>query len=540
MNVRMAARRFIRSSWRRRGALAATATTAAFVTCIADAGLSADSEVVVRRGAPTAAPIDDDVRVRLEEGVFLYGQTRATALLQSEFSERYEGLAQPRQIALYESERRYDDLFLAGDDLFIFEFDRFFGGGRGGVPFVPVAPQPVHEGERGGMDGASCRACHFVGGPDGAGTSTQRALFRGDGTHISSASVRDAPHLMGLGAVQKLAREMEADLEVIHQQALDAAATTSEAVPFPLVTKGVSFGELVARPGGVVDTSGIEGISSDLRVRPFGHKGRHANLVELADEALQVHHGVQSASYLERHRAEGLWVGDGPDTDPDEDGVEVFAVWRDDVAGAEASAAQALLLAGYMTLIGVPEIHPPHAPDLLQRWVKGRALLSDVGCTSCHVEQLIMDDDLVVQSAVMAPEMVLTLPLREAARDPKPVRTDFSPGSSTDPGTPIFLYSDLKRHDLGPDLADAVDESLPHSELAVDKAVWLTRTLWGLAETGPYLHDGRAATLHDAILAHGGEAAQSRDAYLELDAEEQADLRIFLTSLSRGETVLVE
>jgi CxxC motif-containing protein (DUF1111 family) len=63
--------------------------------------------------------------------------------------------------------------------------------------------------------------------------------------------------------------------------------------------------------------------------------------------------------------------------------------------------------------------------------------------------------------------------------------------------------------------------------------MFLTRPLWGLAETAPYLHDGRAPTVHDAILLHGGEAAAARDAYLALDAKGRASVRVFLASLSR-------
>jgi CxxC motif-containing protein (DUF1111 family) len=61
-----------------------------------------------------------------------------------------------------------------------------------------------------------------------------------------------------------------------------------------------------------------------------------------------------------------------------------------------------------------------------------------------------------------------------------------------------------------------------------------------VAETAPYLHVGRAATLHEAIVLHGGEAAGSRDAYLLLDDDDRASLRLFLLSLSRQRTVIVE
>jgi CxxC motif-containing protein (DUF1111 family) len=69
--------------------------------------------------------------------------------------------------------------------------------------------------------------------------------------------------------------------------------------------------------------------------------------------------------------------------------------------------------------------------------------------------------------------------------------------------------------------------------------VFLTRPLWGLAETPPYLHDGRAATIPTAILAHGGEAQPARDAFAALSPDDQASLHVFLLSLTREPKVRV-
>ena len=69
---------------------------------------------------------------------------------------------------------------------------------------------------------------------------------------------------------------------------------------------------------------------------------------------------------------------------------------------------------------------------------------------------------------------------------------------------------------------------------------WLTRSLWGLADTAPYLHDGRAPTVHDAILAHDGEARDARDAYANLDDDDQGAVRVFLHGLGREPVMMVE
>ena len=60
---------------------------------------------------------------------------------------------------------------------------------------------------------------------------------------------------------------------------------------------------------------------------------------------------------------------------------------------------------------------------------------------------------------------------------------------------------------------------------------WRTAPLWGTSHVGPYLHDGRAPTLNEAILMHGGEGQASRDAYSALTELQRQDILEFLRHL---------
>jgi CxxC motif-containing protein (DUF1111 family) len=60
---------------------------------------------------------------------------------------------------------------------------------------------------------------------------------------------------------------------------------------------------------------------------------------------------------------------------------------------------------------------------------------------------------------------------------------------------------------------------------------FITAKLWGVADTSPYLHDGRAMTLNEAILMHGGEAAAARDGYVALADSEKNQVLAFLRTL---------
>jgi len=92
-------------------------------------------------------------------------------------------------------------------------------------------------------------------------------------------------------------------------------------------------------------------------------------------------------------------------------------------------------------------------------------------------------------------------------------------------------YTDLLLHDLGPDLADQ------RPEFQADGREWRTPPLWGLGLVATvlpgasYLHDGRARTVAEAILWHGGEAEAARERFRTASAAERAELLRFLSAL---------
>ena len=90
----------------------------------------------------------------------------------------------------------------------------------------------------------------------------------------------------------------------------------------------------------------------------------------------------------------------------------------------------------------------------------------------------------------------------------------------------VFPYTDLRLHDMGLGLADGVTEG------TAGGTEFKTPPLWGLTRSGPpYLHDGRAQTIHDAILAHDGDAREAANSYRELVPDDRQVLLTFLQSL---------
>jgi len=96
------------------------------------------------------------------------------------------------------------------------------------------------------------------------------------------------------------------------------------------------------------------------------------------------------------------------------------------------------------------------------------------------------------------------------------------------------IYSDLLLHEMGLDLRDPGNyysrERLDSPGVAsLDE--WRTPPLWGYRDSAPYLHDGRARDLAEAVALHGGQAERSRRKFFELPEEQQAQVEAFLMSL---------
>jgi hypothetical protein len=429
--------------------------------------------------------------------------------------------------------------FNAGEELFETELTvlRGFGDGMGGK--VPNFHR-VHRAAHGGPDSTSCRSCHHRGGDDGAGEFNEAALLGGDGESERNANERNPPALGGSGVIQVLAREIS---EGLHEQL--RSLPSNHDYELPIGYQGVDFGSVRGLASGGLDLSGVRGIDPDLVVRPFGWKGTHSTLRRFAEEAFQVHHGLQSSVLLDRGMLHSTdprgaspatrqlmnGLGDGPQLDPDRD-----------FAGPELNGAHLSAISVYLSLLPMPVILPPRAPDLLAAWREGSTVFDQVGCPSCHKPSWVIRNPVWVERGEDERSRVrLELDLRKDIRNgPQLTNLDTSL-----PGYPVFLFSDLRRHDMGPGLADryagppGMADSGPHGESAyprhsaIPPSYFLTRPLWGLAESGPYMHDGRSLTLSDAIVRHGGEADAARLAYLALPPVQQRALQVFLLSLTR-------
>ncbi len=353
-----------------------------------------------------------------------------------------------------------------------------------------------------GLDAQTCMECHsvlsnavvpFRFGVGGVGSSSSNAMFKptwidptDGGKENFNGRFINPPFLFGSGGVELLGKEMTLDLQQLKTQAQQNPGTR-----VALVTKGVSFGSISCQQDGTCDTSQVEGVDADLVVRPFGRKGEFPTVPAFDVEAMEFHFGMEPVEL----------VGEG--VDRDNDGVI-----------NEVSIGQISALHIFNTTLTPPIMH------LSSDAQEGQELFEHIGCADCHIPSLTTNNPM------------LTYSFPEVPTDPT-ANVFYSVDLSDYPaffeeaeqgGLVVPLFADLKRHDMGPGLAESFGEELA--------AQFTTARLWGVADTAPYLHDGRALTLTEAITLHGGEAQEARDAFIQtLDDEEKADLLAFLRSL---------
>jgi hypothetical protein len=204
--------------------------------------------------------------------------------------------------------------------------------------------------------------------------------------------------------------------------------------------------------------------------------------------------------------------GNGPDChDPDGDGV------IDEITEGQLSAE-----AVYMGLRETPVRVPAVTPAAQTRANSGEALFTSVGCATCHTAQMRLAVPVHVEPADTTGGAGIRLDLAVDNKDPHPAPA--ADGSIT-----IEVFSDFKRHDVGAALAD----SKAFNQIAANQ--FITPPLWGIATSAPYLHDGRASTLNDAILQHAGDAQAVRNGYAALTADQQSQIQEFLGTLGRIE-----
>jgi CxxC motif-containing protein (DUF1111 family) len=208
-----------------------------------------------------------------------------------------------------------------------------------------------------------------------------------------------------------------------------------------------------------------------LAVGKFGWKSQNPTLFQFSGDAYVNEMGITNPMFPNENCPQGncalLRTCDPVPADPEDNGSGVQA------------------FTDFMTFLA-----PPPRGPVNRQTLAGELVFIKIGCANCHLPVL------------------QTGPSSTAALD----RVIFQP------------FSDFLIHDMG-NLGDGIEQGQ-----ATGREM-RTAPLWGLRARTTLLHDGRAATISDAIVAHDGQGSQARERFKALSANDVANLLAFLNSL---------
>jgi CxxC motif-containing protein (DUF1111 family) len=218
----------------------------------------------------------------------------------------------------------------------------------------------------------------------------------------------------------------------------------------------------------------------DGRIGRFGWKASVASLGEFTLQACSSELGLEVPGFA---RAAPPWKSDYK------------------APGIDLTREQCDTLTRFVASLPRPGMRPADSPEQAGAIERGRELFASVGCAACHRPKL---------------------------------------------GDVDGIYSDLLLHNMGHALSDSGSYTVLEPEIAskdksrqpraANELEWRTPPLWGLRDSAPYLHDGRAATVADAVELHGGEGLTAAQAYKRLSDKERKEVELFLQTLAAPPT----
>ena len=334
---------------------------------------------------------------------------------------------------------------------------------------------------------------------------------------------RSTTGLFGSGYLEMLARQMTAELQQIR-------STIKHGETKDLMAKGVHFGKLTLTRDGLWDISQVEGLTRSsllstgtadppsLIIRPWHQSANVVSIREFTNNAFNQHHGMQSTERF------------GQNTDPDGDGV------KNELTRADITAVTL-----FQAAMQVPGRVIPNVAEIEAAVLVGEKTFDKIGCAVCHVPSLPLDRPgwIFTEPSPYNPpgnlrlgytktlSMDLTSPLLPQPRL-RPDRPDA-------PVIQVPAYTDMKVHDICDpgEAAEPLDQNQPvwSPKFKQGNRRFLTRRLWGAANEPPYFHHGMFTTMRQSVLAHSGEAVQSRQGFEKLTKYEQDSLIEFLKTL---------
>lgn len=360
-------------------------------------------------------------------------------------------------------------------------------------------PEGVADGIGPVFNDISCVACHD-GMATGGGSDVLSVRF---GTRVNGAF--DPLFNLGGSTIQSkgigLVGDMDFIGEVVPPQAtIVASRRASPVFGFGLVDavpdstletlalwQQFTSPETAGRPNYVTDLR-----TGEHRVGRFGWKAQMGSLYDFSGDAYKDEMGITVAGFSSPDQPRVItpfFPGDDGRVLSDENvpqGDTVLLESNPVASPNEPDDEDLILFTDFMTFLAPP----PQLAETTASTRRGRRTFEEIGCAVCHI-----------------PNLTTGYHSSRALRF-----QEFHP------------FSDFLLHDMG-SLGDGIEQGISTG------AEMRTAPLWGLRTQPAFLHDGRAATIEDAILAHDGQGKKASERFRRLAKKKKQDLLEFLGSL---------
>ena len=210
-------------------------------------------------------------------------------------------------------------------------------------------------------------------------------------------------------------------------------------------------------------------------------------------------------------------------------------------AGNELTRADITAATIYQATLPVPGRSVPDDPEVEQAVRIGEQRFSELGCASCHTPKLPLVDRGWIYTEPSPFNPPGNLRLGDAPTLSVDLTGENLPGPRLKPDARgivwVPAFTDLKLHDIATGASDPNAEPLDQNQPAgtpkffAGNTKFITRKLWGVGNSGPYMHHGKFTTMREAILAHSGEALSSRQSFESLPAHDRDCVIEFLKTL---------
>ena len=248
----------------------------------------------------------------------------------------------------------------------------------------------------------------------------------------------------------------------------------------------------------------------DGQIGRFGWKAQKANLHDFTMTACAVEIGLD----VPDHPQAG--VPHQPEYQP---------------AGFDLNRDECRELVQFLKDLPAPSRIETSSPAVTKEVQLGELAFAKIGCAACHVA------DMGEVSGLYSDLLVHDMGQEMGDSGSYGVFQPQSPGNDADdPLTGLLTQSDQppKRFlpgNVGVGISLATEEPIPDKMIGAGRQEWRTPPLWGVRDSAPYMHDGRAASLEQAIAFHGGEAQLSANRFFRLPPEDRARVLTFLRTL---------